>query len=234
MRKRVLYSALSALWLMSTVTWSADLQPFAATYGVVWRGLNAGTATVTLTQSAPGQWLYSSQLAAHGIFRLAMSGQATQRSELRLHEDHVQPLHYTAGGSERLKTQDLRFDWSASRVTGTAAGHSVDAPLEAGTQDDLSVQLALMHELNQGRTPSGFRIFNDRGLNEYEYRRVGEATIDTELGRLETVLYTSGRPGSERVTRYWCAPSLGNLPVRAQQKRGERIDWTMSIRKLER
>ncbi len=234
MRKRVLYSALCALSLTGAATQGADLQPFAATYEVVWRGINAGTATLTLTQSSPGQWLYSSQIAARGIFRVAMSGQASQRSEVRLHEDHVQPLHYIAGGSERLKPQDLQFDWSALRITGTAAGQSVDAPLEPGTQDDLSVQLALMHELNQSRTPSRFMIFNDRGLREYEYRRVGEETIDTGLGRLETVLYSSGRSGSERVTRYWCAPSLGNLPVRVQQKRGERIDFTMEIRKLER
>lgn len=233
MRRQALGSALCALALAAGAQ-AADLQPFTASYGVVFRGINAGSATLTLKQSSPGQWQYSSQLAARGIFRIAMPGQANQRSELRLHDDHVQPLQYTAGGSDRLKPQDLQFDWNAMRIKGTAAGNNVDTALEAGTQDDLSVQLALMHELNQGRMPSGFRIYNERGLNEYEYRREGTATIDTELGKLDTVIYSSGRAGSDRITRYWCAPSLGNLPVRAQQKRGERIDFTMNIRKLER
>jgi len=234
MRRQALYSALGAMLLAGTVAQTAELKPFTASYSVAWRGITAGAATVSLTQPTPDQWLYTSQVVARGVFRAVMPGQISQRSELRLQHDGIQPLHYTVSGPERARPQELTFNWTTLRVAGTAGDKTVDAAIEPGTQDDLSVQVALMHELNQGRTPSGFRIFNDRGLREYDYRREGTATLETALGSIETVIYHSGRAGSDRVTRYWCAPSLGYLPLQVQQKRGERVEVTMSIQKLQR
>jgi hypothetical protein len=48
------------------------------------------------------------------------------------------------------------------------------------------------------------------------------------------VIFRSSREGSTRVTRLWLAPSLGYIPVRAQQKRGDRTEFTMMVRSLER
>jgi hypothetical protein len=129
---------------------------------------------------------------------------------------------------------DLVFDWDRLRVTGTAARQAIDEPITAGTQDDLSIQISLMVELAGGHTPSMIKTIGDRGAREYRYAREGTETLQTPLGAVETVIYRSERSGSPRVTRYWCAPSLGYLPVRAQQKRLDDVEWTMDIRSLAR
>ena len=66
----------------------------------------------------------------------------------------VQPQSYKSGGSDSAKaTIDLKYDWQSLRLTGSYEGTAVDLPLTPQTQDDGSVQLALMVELLAGRTP---------------------------------------------------------------------------------
>jgi hypothetical protein len=36
------------------------------------------------------------------------------------------------------------------------------------------------------------------------------------------------------VNRYWCAPARGFVPLRAQQKKGDDVEWTMEIQSLTR
>ena len=48
------------------------------------------------------------------------------------------------------RTVELKYDWQSHRVTGVYEGTQVDLPLTPQTQDDASVQLALMVELLGG------------------------------------------------------------------------------------
>jgi hypothetical protein len=36
------------------------------------------------------------------------------------------------------------------------------------------------------------------------------------------------------VTRFWCAPSMGYLPLRIEQKRADSVEWTMDILSVRR
>jgi hypothetical protein len=71
-------------------------------------------------------------------------------------------------------------------------------------------------------------------VRQYRYVREGEATLQTPLGKIETVIYRSERENSPRVTRFWCAPGRGYIPLRVEQKRGDDIEWSMEIRSLKR
>ncbi|MFM8516437.1 MAG: hypothetical protein ACKODA_00935, partial [Nevskiaceae bacterium] len=51
---------------------------------------------------------------------------------------------------------------------------------------------------------------------------------------LDTVVWSSHRPSSDRVTRVWYAPSLGFLPVQAERKRGDRLEWSMRLKTYRR
>jgi hypothetical protein len=210
--------------------------PFVTNYTVQWRGMQAGTSTFTFRQQNGELWSYESRSSPRGLFKAFLPANLTQHSDMRIGDAGVQPLRYRAddGTAATKRDIDLQFDWQKLRVTGTSEDRPIDEPLEAGVQDDLSVQIALIHELAAGRTPAGFKTFNNRGLREYQYLRVGEETLQTPLGAVATIIYSSQRAGSNRVTRYWCAPSLGFLPLKAQQKRGERVEWTMDIRSLTR
>jgi len=107
-------------------------------------------------------------------------------------------------------------------------------PIKSGIQDDLSVQIELMFDLLHGKAPQNLSMIDKNTVREYRYQREGEQTIDTPFGQTATVIYSSQHPGSPRITRFWCAPSMGYLPMRVEQKRIDKVEWTMEIRTLKR
>jgi hypothetical protein len=211
------------------------LQPFEAHYRVSYRGLSVGGSTLRLSRGDGETWIYESRNLARGLARLAFPDPITQTSRFRLHDGAVQPLAYSNDDGSRATDRDVKlaFDWSAHRVTGTAQDRGVDVPLKPGTQDALSVQIALMRELAAGREPREFLLIDKDEIKEYRYEREGDIQLDTALGRVPTVVYRSQATGSSRVTRMWLAPSLGYLPVRAEQRRGTRVDFALEIDRVE-
>ena len=53
--------------------------------------------------------------------------------------------------------------------------------------------------------------------------------LTTPLGQLETVVYRSDRPDSDRVTRLWLAPKLNYMPLQANRSRKGDVDLSMRI-----
>jgi hypothetical protein len=211
-------------------------QPFTAIYAIEWRGMGAGTSTIELTKTEPNSFRYQSRNAARGIFRVALPGTIMQTSELSIVAGEVVPRTFTAedGSSDTARDVNLKFDWEARRVTGTAENEPVNLAVEPGVQDPGSVQIVLMRELAAGRSPTSFLMIDKNEVKEYRYVREGEASIDTALGKLDTVIYTSQRTGSSRLTRLWIAPSLGYVPVRGEQMRKGKREFTLQIRTLTR
>jgi hypothetical protein len=207
--------------------------PFVATYQVAWHGITAGDSTLTLAAPAgtPGTFSYSSNIKAHGIFRLAFPDALIQSSTFTLADGHIVPLHYQEGGQARDHRDDvdLTFDATTGRVHGTSETHTVDQPLDAGIQDPMSVQIELMRQLQAGLTPTRFKLFDKDQAKEYSYTRERNEVLNTPLGTLDTVVYRSDRPGSDRVTRLWLAPKLNYLPLQAARSRKGRVDLSMRI-----
>jgi hypothetical protein len=209
-------------------------EPFTAVYEIEWHGIPAGQSTLELKRVQPNMFVYSSRSQAHGLFRLAFPDPLSETSTFELLDNHVAPLEYTEDSPGRSSDDVLlRFDWNEHRVQGTAGPHTVSQPLEAGTQDPLSVQIELMRALRAGAAPASFLLFDKREATRYNYTREGTENLHTDLGDLATVIYRSDRPGSDRVTRLWLAPSLGYVPVQGERRRGDRIDFSLQIRRLD-
>jgi len=209
-------------------------RPFTAVYALEWHGLTAGYSTLSLSEPSPGTYVYSSVNRARGVFKLAFPDPISERSAFRIVDGRVEPLRYQEddGPSRHNENVTLDFDWKSNQVHGNAGDKIVDQPLAPGTQDPLSVQVALMRRLTEGQSPTHFLLFDKTEAAEYRYTREGEVALDTAIGRLETVVYRSDRPDSDRVMRLWLAPSLGYLPVRAERKRGGKTEFELKIRSL--
>jgi hypothetical protein len=211
-----------------------SVQPFTAVYQLEWHGITAGYSTVTLSQPTPGTYLYSSVNRARGIVRLVFPDAITEKSTFRMKEGHVEPLTYQEQNPGKDRNVSLAFDWVAGRAKGDAMGKSVDAPLAPGTQDPLSVQVELMRDLLAGQAPAHFLLFDHDQAKQYQYTREGTQSVETPLGRFDTVIYRSDRPDSDRVMRLWLAPSLGYLPVQAVRRRKGKVEFELHIRELKR
>ena len=189
--------------------------PFVATYTITWHGIAAGSSTLELRKTAPQLYLYTSTDIAYGVFRLAFPHPLRQSSLFRIAAGEVEPLAFQTGGTgNEVKAQ---FDWKIGQVTGTAKGKLLDLKLQPGTQDPLSVQIAIMLELQAQNPPDAFWMLNTDSIDRFQYIRHEETTLDTPLGKLHTILYTSHHAGSDKTTYLWLAPALDYMPARAEQ-----------------
>lgn len=215
---------------------SGEVQPFAGTYSVNWHGMNAGTTEIDLQRDGGAGYRYRSRANARGMFRAFFSDEITQTSWLEL-DDGVRPVRYRAddGSDDTERDVALDFDWISGRVTGTAERKPVSLPVAPGTQDAMSIQIAVMRDLARGTRPAIYVMIDKDRIKEYQYIFEGEAKLKTAIGELPTVVYRAERVGSSRrATRTWYAPSLGFVPVRAERLKEGKREWLMEVRSLKR
>jgi len=180
-------------------------------------------------------WTFSSRSEARGIGRIA-SGvfPPLQVSVVRVTDQGVLPQSFKSSGGSADKSIELDYNWQTHRVSGTYEGTKVDLPLTPQVQDDGSVQLGLIVELLAGRTPPSVQLIDKNSVREYQFSRDGEATISTPTGDVHTVIFKSQKKNSPRITRFWCAPDRGYIPLRVQQKKDDDVQWTLEIQSLKR
>ena len=214
---------------------AGELRPYEASYRGIWHGMTVAVSDLTLEQTGGDTWTYRSSSSPRGLGRLAAGVfPPRQVSVVRITPTGVQPLSYESGGGSSSKSIALEYDWQSHRVTGTYEGTAVDLPLTADVRDDASVQLALTVELLAGRTPRSFRVIDKDSTRQYEFARDGTATLETPMGAIATVVYRSQKAGSPRITRFWCAPDRGYIPIKVEQTRGDEVQWTLEIESLRR
>jgi hypothetical protein len=212
------------------------LQPFTADYAVTFRGIDAGTLHMELRREADtGHLVYETRANPSMLARLVVSSNALERSVMEVTPDGIRPLswHLDDGKTGTKRDGTLRFDWMQQSVSGEIEGKAIELDAVPRVQDRLSIQIEVMRALAQGVEPGTIPLIDDERIKEYSYKKGGTATLDTKLGKLDTVIYESTRPGSSRVSRVWHAPGLGYLPVRAEQIRKGKVETVMTIESRE-
>ena len=210
-----------------------DLKPFRASYGAEWKGLSAASASFELRNNGDGTYTYESVNQPRGLFRMALPDSLLQASTFRITDGRVVPISFR-GSDEKERPIDLKFDWNARRVTGQAKGHPVDLELHEGSQDPMSLQIASLRALASNNLVDRVWLVDSDKVKDYELRREGTAQVDTALGQLDTVIYTSKRTGSDQLTRTWVAPALGYLPVKAERVKGSKVMFSIRIESIDK
>lgn len=230
----LLFAALTAQAAHANEVKPDELKPFEASYSWMWHGMTVAVSTVKLEHQGD-TWVYSSKSSPRGIGKV-FSQRPAQNSVMKVTEKGVQPLSYDADDGTPATKRDahVKFDWDKERVTGVYEDVKVDMPLHPDIQDDSSVQIALMVELLAGREPQKFQIIDKNTAREYGYHREHEESIDTPAGKVDTIVYGAQKVGSPRVTRFWCAPARGYIPMRVEQKKGDDVQWTMQLQSVTR
>jgi len=235
----LLTSTLATALLAGTAHGEAAVpKPFSATYAVSYRGIGAGTITFTFSHdAATGRYTYETHPSPGVLASLFVSSRAVERSVMQIDDRGTQPIEWQLddGTSNKAKDGELHFDWSRNTVTGTVEGQQVNLTAEPGTQDRSSIQIAVTTALLRGVEPGTIALIDDNKIKRYVYTKKEQAPMDSPLGKVDTVLYESTREGgSSRTSRFWMAPSLEYLPVRAEQVRKGKVETVMVLQKVDR
>jgi hypothetical protein len=213
---------------------AAELKPYAASYSGIWHGMTVAASTLTLAHSGD-TWTFTSKSEPRGLGRIAAGVfPPLQVSVVKVTPAGVLAQSFRSEGGDASKAVNLKYDWQSHKVTGSYEGTAVDLPLTPQVQDDGSVQLALMAELIAGRTPQGLQLIDKNSVRDYSFKREGEATLTTPMGPMATVIYSAQKAYSPRVTRFWCAPGSGYIPMKVEQTKGDDVQWTLQIQSLKR
>lgn len=227
--------AIAALSTANAADWAPE--PFEVTYAVTWKGIQAGTTSISLVETAPGQWTYSSKNVARGLVKAIVPGSITQVSEFEIADGQVRPLRFRGDDGTKSTERDtsLDIDWTKGRITGVSEGQTVDMPIPDNFQDVMSVQIAQIHAAKTGEVPMTFHSIDKGQVKEYVFQRGGEPqSLETPIGTHRVVPFTSQRTGSSRLLKLWVAPDLGWIPLRAERLRDGKVEFTMDVRTLKR
>ncbi len=229
----------AACLALAAVAAAADgLRPHEVVYQFLFKGVSGGELELRLRpDTRPDTWIYETFAHPNFLASFFVSANSVERGWFKVTAAGVEPQRYllTDGSSKKEDASDLTYDWARGRITGEARGAPLDLPLEPGTQDVMSIRAAVLVDLLAGREPHEYAMLDGRELKRYVYTRVGTARLKTDIGEYDTVIYESDRKGSDgrgRIWRYWYAPALGWLPLRAEQREDGKARMTLAVRSL--
>lgn len=211
-------------------------KPFTAVYEVSYRGMRAGQLTFKLSRDdATGRYTYETTADPSMLARFFVSRAAVERSVMEIGPDGVRPVEWSFddGRSGTEKDGHLKFDWTRNVVTGVIEGEQIELPLEPGLQDRLSIQVDVVTSLLRGETPGTIPLIDDNRVKRYDYVKKETTTLDSALGKLDTIVYESTRQGSNRQSRFWMVPTMEYLAARAEQIRKGKVETVMVLQSVQ-
>jgi len=220
-----------------TISPAADLEidRFVANFVLKAFGTTVGRSEWRLVPTEDRQFLWESRSETAGAGALIRDVYITERSEAEIHGRSFRPLEYQYDRYGKNTTRNIRvtFDWQNEVVFNTAEGHTWRMPLPSGTLDKLSYLLALMGDLSDGKRTMRYTIADGGRLKTYEMREAGTETLDTALGTLETLRIRRVRHADYGEATLWCAPALGFLPVKLENRDRDGRLVSMYIQSIE-
>jgi hypothetical protein len=214
----------------------ADVATYTATYRVIYKGKEAGTAEFGVRYLADRDvYEFSSRVMAKGMLKLARPNPAVERSHFRVDADGIEPVQfwYEDGSRSGEDNFEIEFDWQRRVATASNAEARREFGLPEGALDRGSLQVALMRELAATGAVRTLRLADEDGIVEYEYTDNGTATMQTGTGPVATRVLTQQRAGSSRLTSLWVAPELRFLPVRIEQRRDGEVQTAFELVKVD-
>ena len=196
----------------------AGLRPFEAEYTLYAKNTKAARVVRSLVALDDGAYEYRSETKTVGLISVFKKLHIIESSRLALENRILKPLSYSYNRTGHRKPRDvsIEFNRDTGKIKNTINGDFWHLPMEHAVMDKLLYQLAIMHDLQNGRTPTSYQIADGGGIKTYNFEKLGEEVVETPLGSFNTVKMIRHRPDSDRKSIFWCAPELDYLQVKVE------------------
>jgi len=209
---------------------------YTAEYEASYKGKRVGTSVFSVKPGdKAGTYIYESVTTAKGLVRLLSPRPVVERALFELVDGAVRPLEFwhEDGSRSGEDNQHILFDWEEGVAVTTGEFGTLELPIEPGTLDRGSAQVALMADAGRGSVSAHYTIAAEDSVSVYDYMPLGEKTVSTSLGELEAISYSQQREGSSRRMVIDFAPKLGYVPVKIEQWRGDEVLSSFTLTAIE-
>lgn len=161
---------------------------------------------------------------AVGFFSWLFGARFVQRSSGRIGPEGLVPEAYILERGSGNQPETARFDWADGKLALAWRDELRTVPLPQGAQDAMSV----MHQIyfiKPASNPATLSVATSRKLSRYIYEILGDADLETPLGKLRTVHV--GRVETDgSVLEIWLDKDRQLLPVRvySMDRKGTVLD----------
>ena len=191
----------------------ASVPAFSATYSVRY-GILRGEMKLALEKDNPG-YVYRTSLRPKGVVSWLRRGEIRESTSMVPGEGLLRPLDYDSTDTIAKPTRHVQyeFDRSNGRVTGEYKERDVDVPMQAGGQNRISSQVAIMQALQSGIELSELPVFDRGRWRTFHFETIADQVAKTPAGEFETVEVRYSSEGKNKSWSLHCATELGYLPV---------------------
>jgi hypothetical protein len=181
-----------------------------------------------------GRWQYRSWAEPRGLLGF-INKELTETSIFTVIDDRVVPISYRKRDEFGDRDSAMQFDAEAGVVRIEYRGRKSEVDWEPGIYDLQSLRVALAHDLARGELGDVYRIVDDRGRVEaVDVTVAARESIETELGRLDTIRLEYYGERRDRLFRLWLAPEMDAALVALEQHEGDRLRGRLEIVEYQR
>lgn len=186
------------------------LQPYTAEYKTTARGM-ALKLNRKLEQNADGSFTLTNggKIMVVGFHEMAV---------FSVDGSAIMPKSYVYQGTGLInRRREVHFTPGADTIRSLYKEQWYDLPYKAGTLDRMSQQEQVRLFLLTDPTPKediSITVADGKRVKNYQLKYVGEETLDTPIGSLETLHFERVHDDPDRKSDTWVAPSLGYLMVK--------------------
>ncbi|MGB1108821.1 MAG: DUF3108 domain-containing protein [Gammaproteobacteria bacterium] len=199
-------------------------RPFSANYELELAGIKAGEIRLTLDQLGDGRYRYRRTSHTTGLVDLLRSRSIDEYSELEIINGELRPVHYFYLKQGRdTRRVSIDFDWESMTATNHVNDSRWTMAIPKGTWDKLSVELAVVLDLQVTGELGEYPVADGGQLKQYQFEQLGTEWVATDAGRFETLVIKRHREAdSKRSTILWMAPTLHYVAAKVRhENKGE-------------
>lgn len=189
---------------------ATELSPYTAKYRTTARGM-ALTLNRKLERNADGSYTLTNGGKIMVVGFHEMSVFSTDGTSLL-------PKSYVYQGTGLInRRREVHFTPGSDTIRSLYKEQWYELPYESGTLDRFSQQEQLRLLLLNDPDPKedvSIRVADGKRVKEYLLRYVGEATLDTPMGQMETLHFKRIHDDPDRKSDTWIAPALDYLMVK--------------------
>ena len=187
--------------------------PYTANYSATRKGKPAGSMQMVLERKSADTFSY--RMDSHvkwGIVRPFIQ----QQSNFTWKNGIVLPDSFrsTLKVAFYKRSEFVDFNWESMQARGTKKHNDFELEIQTGMQDKLTIYLFLARAVCQGEEPVNADVVSGPVLKPHSYRLQAMESLQTKLGRLQTIHVRRGTSDSQKQTDLWLAGETRFLPVK--------------------